>query len=301
MISLKIHPLDLWQNQSVTDLLTTFYCQNLEKAGINPTLGKDLIKRVWENKITLDKEELRKNCNAVFEKIKSLKVYEPNEIEPLDLLDLSKVSTFLDIGANKLATINYYAEKHPSIQRLIGIDIISKARDFFDPKRCEYYQIDEEVKNFPLKDLSIDFINVQFVFHHFPNLQAIKRMLSICQKIIKPNGYLALWEETFEKNIDSQRLTHENTKIGIKTDSKLTQQFYTLSHPQRWEFISVNDWIINVNNLHMPWTGMYRDRKGWQNLLSEFSFKLDRKYNLGLRINGRLKQGVHMLGIFKKQ
>ena len=64
----------------------------------------------------------------------------------------------------------------------------------------------------------------------------------------------------------------------------------------------VNDWLINVSNPHMPWTGQYRTWPQWCELLPEFGFKLKREVNLALRrVNGKIKQGVHMMGEFVLQ
>lgn len=294
------HPFDIWKSEEVTELLVDFYDANFVKAGLPKDFGKEYVLKVWNNRNTPDREKLRKECDAIMTDAKNKIKNAPDEAEPLDLFDLSGTDTFLDIGANKLSTINYYSKKYDSIKKFIGIDIIPQRNPFDDPSRGIYCEIDSDAKSFPVKNQSADFINIQFALHHFPNLDSIQRILANCQKSIKPDGRLLLWEESFTDTYDT-KLVRKNNHSGIQTDLGLTQRFYDLNEQQRYEFIIANDWLINVNNPHMPWTGQYYDWDEWQTLLSKYGFVMEKQYNLGLRINGRIKQGVHMIGIFRNK
>lgn len=294
------HPLKIWKSEVVTKLLTDFLSANFTKAGIDKNLAEKFITTTWKGKNSIDFEILRKEGDALMMQAKGVVVNQPDESDPLDIINLDGVDSFLDIGANKLATINYYAQRYKQIRQFIGVDVIPQRGVFIEPGKSVYHRVDPEAKSFPVKNESIDVVNVQFVFHHFPDLASIKRSLGICRSIIKPDGRLILWEEAFSKSFDPSLSETNINEIGIKTDRELSRRFYNLDEGKRWEFIVANDWLINVNNPHMPWTGQYYNWREWTELLSEFGFVLEKQYNLGLRVNGRLKQGVHMVGVFRK-
>lgn len=293
------NPLEIWQSKEVTELLLDFFTANFEKAGLQKELAKEFVLRAWDNKDSMDFESLRNECNSILMQAMEKVEREPDENEPLDMVSMENVDTFLDIGANKLTTINYYAKKHPNIKKFIGVDIIPQRKPFIDEARSSYFQVDPEANSFPVNDQSIDLVNIQFVLHHFPDLDSIKRSLSICKNIIKEKGRLVLWEETFTKDFDDSIASENIRNLGIKTDLELTKKFYNLDEHKRWEFIMANDWLINVNNPHMPWTGQHYTWDEWNSLLTEYDFSLKEEHNLGLRTNGRIKQGAHMMGIFK--
>ncbi|MCX6800378.1 MAG: class I SAM-dependent methyltransferase [Candidatus Falkowbacteria bacterium] len=296
---LKNHPLDIWRNKEVTGLLLDFFIGNFTQGGISQCLAENLVLTAWENRKTLDKETLRRECDRLFRLAKKEYFYKITETLPLSLIDLSGVSSFLDVGANKLTAINYFAEKYPVIKELIGVDIVPQKKVFIDSLRSKYFQISSAADILPVEENSIDFINIQFVFHHFTDLESIVKMLSLCKRALKSDGTLLLWEESFAEKIDQNKL-NENKERGIEIDDELTQKFYALDERMRWEFIVVNDWIINVSNVHMPWTGEYYTWSEWELILAKSGFTLSKEYDFGLRKNGLLKQGVHMQGYFKK-
>lgn len=294
------NPLELWKSEEVKNLLADFYEANFVEAGLKKGLGEELINKIWRDKDATDPEALRQECDAILLQAKAEIKNHPDESEPLDIINFDGVKKFLDLGANKLATINYYAQKYEGVEQFVGVDIIPQHNVFVRPEKCAYFQIDSEMKSFPVEEQSVDLANIQFVFHHFSDLASIRKTLEVCRKIIKPQGRLVLWEESFTNKLDSSLTESNAANLGIKTDKKFTERFYLLSEEKRWEFIVVNDWLINVNNPHMPWTGQYYAWSEWVSLLGEYGFEMEKEYNFGLRVNGRLKQGVHMLGIFQK-
>ncbi|MDD5489473.1 MAG: methyltransferase domain-containing protein [Candidatus Moranbacteria bacterium] len=293
------HPFEVWQSKEVAELLAEFFSANFEKAGVSGKLAENYVLKVWNEKNKKDKEILRQECDEIFEKVKNGVKNPPDEIEPINLFDFSNVDTFLDIGANKLSTINYLAERNKKIRKFIAVDIIPKRREFVDPERGEYIQISSNAESFPIAKESADFVNIQFVFHHFENKKATEMMLENCREVLKPYGKLLLWEESFAEKMDPN-LLNINNGLGIKTDKFFTDKFYSLDENKRWEFIIANDWLINVNNPHMPWTGQYYKWGEWIKIFQEAGFVPEKEYNFGLRINGRVKQGLHILGLFKK-
>ncbi|MBL7058032.1 class I SAM-dependent methyltransferase [Patescibacteria group bacterium] len=293
------HPLELWKSQEVTNLLIEFYELNFQKAGLPKHLASEFILTVWDNRNTDKINSLRRKCDGILLVMKRGIINRSTEPNPMDFFDLSKINSFLDIGANKLTTINYYAKKHANIKKFIGVDITPQKKPFFDSSRSIYYTINPDNIILPIKPQSIDFINIKFVFHHFKDLESITNTLNICSNLIKPGGALLLWEESFKKNFNDETYKTNNA-LGIQTNKNLTTKLHTLSTAKRWEFIIVNDWLINISNNHMPWTRQYYTWEEWVKLLHSYNFSLQKEYNFGLRVNALIKQGVHMIGLFKK-
>jgi len=292
--------LQQWKSPKVKDLLLKFYEANFIKAGVDPLLANKIIEEAWLLKEKHKVEDVRLKINAIFNIAKTKLKDKSKEINPLDLFDFSNIKTFLDFGANRLDTINFITRKYPYIEKLIAIDVIPQIKPFKDPARSEYYQIDPGLENFPIYDNSVDVINIQFVLHHFPNEDLIHKLFNHCYKALRTDGKLILWEESFEERINLSEVIKTAEENNIDIDENLTKQFYELNESERKEFILANDWLINVNNSHMQWSTEYRSWKEWVELLKEAKFELLRKYNLGLRASGRLKQGVHMTGEFTK-
>ncbi len=296
---LNKHPFEVWQSPVVTELLKDFFVANYTWAGIPKEQAEEFVLTAWQGKGVIETEELRKKCAKLLLQIKDDIKVKVTENEEFSLIKLDSVQTFLDIGANRLAAINYYARRYEAV-KFIGVDIIPQNGDFMFPERGEYYQVEPDVTSFPIPPESVDVILIQHTFHHFPNEVAIRNTLNICQGLLKPGGRLVLMEETFTKDFDYSTIPNIVTNFGLQTDADLTRRFYDLTPAERWEFIIANDWLINVHNPHMQWTGQYRTWEEWTKLISEYGLNLQTSHNLGLRLNGRLKQGVHMVGEFQK-
>lgn len=280
-------------------LLLNFYSKNFQKAGIGYSYGQNIIETFYNGKDNSNSEALREEINKLFNNARDLKTSQTKEIDPIELLDFSDVKTFLDYGANKLDALNKVATRYTNVEKLIAIDVIQQSRPFLSPSKSEYLQITAG-ENWTIKPESVDLINVQFVLHHVESLEVIKNIIANAFKALKPGGKLILWEETFENVSDLKALTESNQKLNIETDFDLTQEFLNLAENEKWEFIILNDWIINVNNSHMQWTMQYKTWEEWVSLITEHGFRLQKHYNLGLRLNARVKQGVHMIGEFIK-
>lgn len=285
----------------MTGLLLDFYKTNFRTAGIPEKIAEELVLSVWQEKGKTDTKILAKKVAAIMLKAKENIRFHVTETELIKLWNLDDVKTVLDVGANRLTAINHFARKFPHIEKLVAVDVIPQKEKFACPEKSSYYEIDPQDGNFPVEDGSIDCINIQFVLHHFESLDSIKKTLEKCQKALRPGGTLMFWEETFQEKTDIDDLIRENDKIGIFTDKGLMEKFYNLDDEKKFEFIIANDWLINIGNAHMQWTGQYKTWEEWVQLLSEYGFTLNKQHNLGLRANGRLKQGVHILGEFKKK
>lgn len=294
-----IDPLQLWQSPGVTNLLTDFYKANFDKAGSDPQLAETIVQTGWAKKDITNEKELMLELNEYFKEVKRQAHTGITEVAPTDFFDYSHVHTYLDYGANKLRVLNDVGYKYPNISKLIAVDVVPQTLHFAYPKRSEYIQIQPDASNLNLPVESVDFINIQFVMHHIEE-SLFDSIFNTLTHILKPGGVLVLREETFENTVNVDELFTQNLQIGIEMDKEFTRKFYNLSTEQRWEFIIVNDWLVNVNNQHMQWTGSYKTWDEWVSLLSKYDLKLQQTFNLGLRLNGILKQGVHVVGAFRK-
>lgn len=300
MTTLKtFHPLDDFNDQQVFELLAHYFEQNCKLAGVPTGMGKKLVSFVWDHKQDTDYETLRTQSLEKLVAIMRACNVRSEEPNTLNLLDLSNAKTVIDLGANKLAAINFFGTKFPTIEKLIAIDIVPQQKKFQYPEKSIYIQVDPEAIQTPLESEIADVVHIQFVLHHLQTRQHIENMITDAHRLLKPEGRLIIWEETFT---DSYNETYLQTAIqqNVLTNKEITYQFYELNDTQKKSFITALDWLINVGNPHMPWTGQYYSWSEWLNLIKPIGFSLQRSVNLGIRLNGKLKQGVHIVGEFTK-
>jgi len=296
------YPLKELTSKKVKDLLADFYYQNFQEYGKVGYIGNAIVDLVWDQKEKTSESELRNKVNDFYNLSKSNKQHVDRKTEQpvISLIDLSTVQTFLDIGANKLTLINEVAASNSRIQKFIAIDVIPQSKRFEHSNKFEYYQVDEHSPQYPLVSESVDFVNISFALHHMKNAKSITHTLQEIRRVISANGRLLIWEESFEDKVEVKEIVNSNRGRDIFTNQDFTERFYKLSKDERMQFIIINDWIVNAYNDHMQWTGQWRDWNSWVELLGKNGFVLKEKYNLGLRLNGKVKQGVHLLGLFSK-
>ncbi|GAB4286203.1 MAG: hypothetical protein Kow0081_4210 [Candidatus Dojkabacteria bacterium] len=295
-----IKPLDIFKTKEVRDLLSDFYYLNFQKAFLGGDIGQKIVQITWDNRNIHSPKEIYRKIASLFEEARARNKYKVEERRPITLFKIAGVKTFLDFGSNKFRTLNEFGYDHPNVKKLIGVDVIPKSGDFAYPEKSEYIQVDEDANNFPLEGESVDLINVQFVFHHVKDKKTIQNIIKNLVKVLKQRGRLLLWEESFEEECDVAKLVSTNIALKIKTDFDLTNRFYLLGPEQRWEFIIVNDWIFNVNNPHMQWSGQYYCWEQWVKIMKDGGLSLEKYYNLGIRVNGQIKHGIHIIGEFVK-
>lgn len=294
----KFHPLSIRKSKKVMTLLIKHWSTNYDMANIWKEKPTDYIKKIRRNKSKINEKRLLKEWYNMFQEVNNKLNYNSWEIETLDLIDLKSDDIFLDIWANKLSTINYLADKYKDV-RFYGLDMIPQCKTFIHPERCTYFHIKEKNRNIPLENNTVSVIHIQFVLHHVKNKAMIKRILEECTRVIKKWWRLIFWEESFRQWIDSiNKLVKKNQNIWVMTDYDLTKEFFDLTEKQRWEFIIVNDRLINCENSHMQWTWQYYMREDWIKQIEKFWFKLSSDYEFGLRINGKIKQWVRYLWKF---
>ena len=297
----NFHPLTTFKDEIVFELLSDFFEQNCNLADVQPGLGSNLITYVWQNKNAPSDQyqQLRIETLALLKEVIKSCQTKSKEANTLHLISLKNENVVVDIGANKLAALNYFGARFPSIEKLIAVDIVPQQKNFQFPEKSQYIQVSPNEKEIPIESGTVDVVHIQFVLHHLESQQKIHDMLHEAYRILRPKGRLLIWEESFTSNYDASFLQAAQS-AGIMTDQKLTTRFYALSDQQKWSFITTLDWIINVGNPHMPWTGQYYDWKTWCQIIEQAGFSKQREINLGLRLNGKLKQGVHMFGEFER-
>lgn len=290
-----IEPLKIWKSEDVTSLLIDFYEANFQKAGIPKGHGELIVNTAFENKDTVSEADLQSHLNTLYLSAKTHLKESTAEANQLELIDFSNVKTFLDLGANRLDTINKVGRFRPSVEKLIGMDVIPLNGTAKYKDKTRYYQINPNDEHYPIKPNSVDIINIQYALHHFESDRSIKDTLRKCKEILKQDGRIVIWEESFEKKINIAETVERNKSLGFNTSYELTKRFYEMNEEKRLEFIIANDWLININNKHMQWTGLYKSWENWEKLFNDSGFTLKQKFNFGLRVSGHVKSGVHII------
>lgn len=307
----------------VFDLYSKFLGRNVEMSGADKNLLTQILKTVQSSTIKQLQinENLRSELSILYKSLaksskKGIQETDPRKIVFKDI-DLNN-KNFLDYGSNKFDTImklnnwgakaNFYAcdvvEKNIIDERLVGkID----------------YRVIKEDSILPYEDQFFDVINVQYVLHHIASDESINKLLKEFYRILKPSGQIILWEETFynaaKNNLPG--LVEFNRYMGISSDLELTKEFYELEDEKKFEFILLNDVMINLNNPHMQWDVNYKPfdydkdniqeipdsnpgSRGWVEIFESNNFKLSNLFNFGLRASGSIKQGANMILYFDK-
>ena len=290
--------LERFKSEKVRDLLSDFYEQNFRKAGVEESVGKQIVEIAWNNRLNFTKE-IHNQLLKLFDDARRQAHTGIDEISLIDLFDLSNCKTFLDYGSNKFRSLNEVGYKYPSIEKLIATDVTPQQVKFAYPERSFYLQMNPDSAKLNLEDDSIDCVQIKYVLHHVKDEKQIRNILQEIHRVLNPTGKLLLWEESFQDNIDLDALILSSEKIGVHTNLDFMKRFNSFSDEEKWEFIIINDFLINLNNPHMQWTMEYRKWENWIELLKEEGFELQETFNLGLRLNAQIKQGVQMIGEFR--
>lgn len=294
-----MNPLDEWQSEEVKHLLRDYLFLNFNVSG-NGELVDGLVNYAWENRNKIDHGIIADYINDKINGLKTSLHKDQRESNQIDLVDFSDSYSILDIGSNTLDFVNKIASKHKAVNEIIALDNIPQRSILKYPKRSRYIQYDATSENLPIPEYSLDLVNIRFVVHHIEDLKRIRQLISNSYRVLKPGGKLVFWEESYLENPDVEQMTNENNKLGIFTDADLTSRFHKLDDVAKLEFLLVNDWWMNVNNPHINWTKNYLSWRSWVNLIESIGYKLKNQNYLGLRISGKLKQGVHVVGEFSK-
>lgn len=208
---------------------------------------------------------------------------------------LQDVKTIMDFGCGKLAFLKEVAKNNAEIERLIGVDPKSQPiLDGLDP-RIEFWRDLEEIE-----DASVDLAVVKLVLHHLGGAQEAQEIFAKLARVLRPGGKLIVFEESFpdgQCEISEVKKYLEKFKLEI---SEVTEDFLRLSREDRIKFLFLNDWLMNVQNVYMPWTGFYGSIEEWKTLIESSGFKEKESHFLGAIKHRKRKQGMTAMLVFEK-
>lgn len=209
--------------------------------------------------------------------------------------ELQDARTILDFGCGKLAFLKEIAKNNKDIEDLVGVDALSQpVLDGLDP-RIRFRRSLEEVEN-----SSIDLAVVKLVMHHLNNVHEAADVFDNLAMILKPGGKLVIFEESFP---DEKYKISETEKYLAKFKmemSETTADFLQLSREDKVEFLFLNDWLMNLQNVYMPWTGMYGSMEEWKRLAESSGLKEKEEHFLGAIKHRKRKQGMTAMLVFEK-
>lgn len=209
--------------------------------------------------------------------------------------ELQDVKTILDFGCGKMAFLKEIAKNNKGIEDLVGVDALSQPiLDGLDPRISFRRSLDE------IENSSIDLAVVKLVMHHLNNVHEATDVFDNLAMVLKPGGKLVIFEESFP---DLHHKTSETEKYlaGFKMEmSEATEDFLKLSREDKFEFLFLNDWLMNLQNVYMPWTGMYGSMEEWKQLVESAGFKEKEAHFLGAIKHRKRKQGMTAMMIFEK-
>ncbi|EKE10624.1 MAG: hypothetical protein ACD_15C00225G0008 [uncultured bacterium] len=245
-----------------------------------------------------DRAEVRKSYNA---KLKSYWKGGGDSIKPKDMFlemmekELDRVKIALDFGCGKLAFLKELAENNKKIKKMIGIDPISQpVLGDLDAR------IDFQRSLVAIKKESVDLAIIKLVLHHLRRSEEVREILQKIGSVLRPKGRLVIFEESFpEHDYKSNETIDYLEKIGLKP-SEATEEFMSLVKEDKVKFLFLNDWIMNVQNNYMPWTGLYKSMEQWRELAESVGFKEKESHFVGAIKHRKRKQGMTVYMVFEK-
>ncbi len=307
---MALHPIQIFTDSAVKNLLQEFYIQNFVFRGIEKDIASNIIDKAWNTaqnfnttKVELARQEItelfkvadQNKKNTLTDKVQ--KIFEvTNSIE-----EFKQCKSILDFGTNNLDFINKVSKHNKNIKRVFAADVIPQKNKFHGNAKFDYIKVKFNAENigFP-NSFKVDLINCRFVLHHLNNDDEAAKVLNFFANALPHNGPLILWEESFTQNPNNLSDVRINLAEFDDSEKSLNSKFNKLTLNQKKQFIYVNDWIINLNNIHMQWANMYKSVEEWIDLAKVEGFKVVKTIDLGLRITGKIKQGVHTIIQFKR-
>lgn len=208
---------------------------------------------------------------------------------------LQDVKTILDFGCGKLAFLKEIAKNNKEIEDLAGVDALSQpALDGLDP-RIRFRRSLDEIEN-----SSIDLAVVKLVMHHLNNVHEAMDVFSSLAMVLKPGGKLVIFEESFPDQAYKISKTEKYLAKFNMEMSEATADFLRLSREDKIEFLFLNDWLMNLQNVYMPWTGMYGSIEEWKQLAESAGLKERESHFLGAIKHRKRKQGMTAMLVFEK-
>jgi len=209
--------------------------------------------------------------------------------------ELADAETVLDFGCGKLAFLKNMAERYGNIKKFIGVDPKSQpVLAGLDP-RIEFLRGLDGIA-----DASADLAVIKLVLHHLDNNQEAQDIFAELKRVLRPGGKLIVLEESFWigacaiKDIENY-LAEFNLEL-----SGATQDFLQLSESEKIQFLFLNDWLMNLQNAYMPWTGLYKSMEDWIALIESAGLQKKAAHFLGAIRHRKRKQGMTAMLAFSR-
>lgn len=206
---------------------------------------------------------------------------------------LADAGTVLDFGCGKLAYLKNMAEQNGNIKKMIGIDPKSQpVLDGLDPRIGFMRSLDD------VADGSTDLVVVKLVLHHLQDEQEAKNIFAELKRVLRPGGKLVIFEESFPAApCGTEEIESYLAGSGLAM-SPVTQDFLRLSVGDKIKFLFLNDWLMNLQNPYMPWTGSYKSMENWIRLVESAGFQKQEAHFLGAIKHRKRKQGMTAMLVF---
>ncbi|MFA7209436.1 MAG: class I SAM-dependent methyltransferase [Parcubacteria group bacterium] len=209
--------------------------------------------------------------------------------------DLAGIGTVLDFGCGKLVFLKNMAEQYGNIEKMIGIDPKSQPDlDGLDP-RIGFARSLEVIA-----EASVDLAVIKLVLHHLDGDREAQTIFKKLRRVLRPGGKLVVFEESFPA-APCEAMEIGNYSAGFNLEmAEVTQDFLGLSEEEKIHFLFLNDWLMNLQNPYMPWTGLYKPMEDWIGLIESAGFEKRSAHFLGAIKHRKRKQGMTaMLTFFR--
>ncbi|MDP1833540.1 MAG: class I SAM-dependent methyltransferase [Candidatus Moranbacteria bacterium] len=246
------------------------------------------LENVAEEKIS--NHEINKHYNKKLKEYRNahLKLEMPGDMF-LEIMgdEFGGIGTVLDFGCGKLAYLKNMAEQNADIKRFIGVDPKSQpVLEGLDP-RIEFSRSLDGIA-----DASADLAVIKLVLHHLDNGQEARNIFQGLRRVLRSGGKLIVFEESFPAgDCSAEEIQNYLGKSNLEM-SEVTQDFLRLSEEEKIKFLFLNDWLMNLQNAYMPWTGLYKSMEDWGALIESAGFHKESNHFLGAIKHRKRKQGM---------
>jgi len=282
-LALKKHWLGNHENLSRPEKFVEEFFDFLKKESLQDEVSEKKIKKFYHRKLA---EYWDENLSKQKPKDMFFEIVED---------ELQDAKIILDFGCGKLAFLKEIAKNNQTVERLVGIDPKSQPiMENIDP-RIEFGRSLDEVES-----SSADVAIVKLVLHHLNDAQEAQTIFSRLGRVLRPGGRLIIFEESFPDgacDISEVEKYLANFKLEM---SEVTADFLKLSRESKANFLFLNDWLMNVQNAYMPWTGLYGSMEEWKELIEPSGFKEKEAHFLGAIKHRKRKQGMTAYLVFSK-
>jgi len=290
------NPLEILKSANVLDVLKKHWIINHENL-IDP---EKFVEDFFAEIKNLDS---KRELNKIYQKkLKRYRNENLNLAKPEDMFleiiknDLRKAKTVLDFGCGKLTFLKNMAEKNPDIKKLIGVDLRSHPMLKDIDARIEFFRSLDDIA-----DTSVDLVIIKLVLHHLDNEEEARIIFKELRRVLKADGKMIILEETFPDAVYSEtEIKKYLAKFNLQL-SESTIDFLQLSREDRIEFLFINDWLMNLQNDYMPWTGQYRSIEEWKEMIESIGFVEEYSHFLGAIKHRKRKQGMTAELIFRTE